>query len=74
MRSNRAVIAATPPPVEATPAISQAVLAKHAGHIDSSQKDNYADWALCRKGGGSSALGPQLAGTGTLSIRKYTLN
>src|SRR5580693_4656623 len=35
---------------------------------------NYADGALCAKAGGSSALGPQLAGTATSSIRRYTLN
>src|SRR5271168_3126671 len=35
---------------------------------------HYADSAFCIKGGGSSALGPQLAGTATSSIRRYTLN
>jgi hypothetical protein len=65
---------ASMPPVDPAPAAIRAALAMHVGQISFSLKNSYADWALCTKVGGSSALGPQLAGTGTLSIRKYTLN
>ena len=58
------------PPVDPAPAAIAAALAMHAGHISFPLEDNYADWVLCMKDGGSSALGPQLAGTGTLSSLK----
>jgi hypothetical protein len=58
------------PPVDPAPAAITAALAMHAGHISFPLENNYADWVICMKGGGSSALGPQLAGTGTLSSLK----
>jgi hypothetical protein len=58
------------PPVDPAPAAIIAALAMHTGHISFSLKNSYADCALCTKVGGSSALGPQLAGTGTSNILK----
>jgi len=58
------------PPVDPAPAAITAALAMHTGQISFSLKNNYADWAVCTKVGGSSALGPQLAGTGTFNILK----
>lgn len=58
------------PPVDPAPAAVATALAMHIGHISFSRNSNYADWALCTKAGGSSALGPQLAGTGTFNILK----
>jgi hypothetical protein len=56
--------------VDPAPAAVIAALAMHTGHMSFSLKNNYADRALCTNAGGSSALGPQLAGTGTFNILK----
>ncbi len=69
LRKSAAAAAATPP-VETTLVVNQAALAMHAGHIGSLLNPGYADIAFCANSGGSSALGPQLAGTDTFSIRK----
>ena len=64
----RLINAVRPPVPVALPAMTAAV-AMHTGHIGFSCKSGATD-LFYMKGGGSSALGPQLAGTGTLSRRR----
>jgi hypothetical protein len=66
-------IAASPPEEVALPAISTAV-AMHTGHMGFSSRDELR-WVYAGRGSGwsterSSALGPQLDGTGTSSRRR----